>query len=176
MSPAAVKSETREIQLTQGVVAIVDAADFERLVAFKWHVTPRSRKVQAQYARRRDPLTGKHIWMHREVIGAPVGVVVDHINRNSLDNRRQNLRLCTARENGINRTSSGRAGHGFRGVKRVNEPGHSVRYAAMITSRGKRLERGYFKTPREAALHYDKLAIELHGEFAVLNFPEWVAV
>ncbi|MBN1362949.1 MAG: HNH endonuclease [Sedimentisphaerales bacterium] len=102
---------------------------------------------------------------------APKGMVVDHIDGNGLNNRRSNLRLCTPQQNQWNRcVSRARLQQGlFKGVHHRTDSGKPC---ARITYRGKTLHLGVFDTAIEAAKAYDRKAIELHGEFAYLNFPE----
>lgn len=86
----------KQIPLTQGLYALVDAADYELLAKYSWHAKPDRNTV---YARTRIPGGGPRMLMHRLLTGAQSGQLVDHINGNGLDNRRANLRLCTAAEN-----------------------------------------------------------------------------
>jgi hypothetical protein len=88
------------IQLDKGFVTIVDDDDFEWLSRFRWRAhKPSGKKPGPFYA-----LTGyKGIAMHRMITNCPKGLMVDHINRNSLDNRKSNLRICTHRENVMNK-------------------------------------------------------------------------
>ena len=102
--------------------------------------------------------------MHREVIHAPKGVMTDHINLNTLDNRRSNLRLATHSDNAHNTRLPRNNTTGYRGVSK-----HSNNYVAHINKDNKYHYLGYFSDPKEAALAYNKAAIELHGEFASLN-------
>jgi len=81
--PSRRSEETRVIPLRCGLFAIVDAADYEWLSRYRWFL------CGAGYAARHAP--GKTILMHREIMQAPAGMVVDHINGNRLDNRRCNL-------------------------------------------------------------------------------------
>lgn len=79
----------REIQLSQGQVALVDAEDFERINSVKWYAS-RQGTQKKFYAVRFDTVNGKRIkkWMHREVMNCPADMVVDHDNGNGLDCRK----------------------------------------------------------------------------------------
>lgn len=90
--------EVGYIKLYDGSFAIVDKEDFDWLDKWKWHRSPNG------YVQRSDPenRNGK-IRMHRQLVGVP-GLVVDHINGNKLDNRRENLRVCTQQKNCLNRS------------------------------------------------------------------------
>lgn len=95
----------REIKLSRGMIALVDDEDFEELSQWKWSVSEKS-KGRFYAVRRRsksDPPNPKQIKMHRQITQAPDGLVVDHLNHNTLDNRRDNLRVCTQQENAQNR-------------------------------------------------------------------------
>lgn len=89
---------------------------------------------------------------------------IDHINGDGLDNRLENLRLVTNRENQLNRRAD--KGRAYKGVYKKGRG-----FKAEITHDGERHYVGYFKTAERAALEYDKKARELHGEHARLNFP-----
>lgn len=93
------------IPLTRGLYAVVDAADHDTLAAFKWYAHHRSGK--RYYAARRLKLSTDRrrdlVLMHRVIAGAPPHLMTDHINGDTLDNRRQNLRACTPQENVRNR-------------------------------------------------------------------------
>jgi hypothetical protein len=93
-------------------------------------------------------------------------MVVDHINANSLDNRRRNMRNCTPRQNNHNRQFTGNAS-GFAGVYPQGK-----RWRASIQHKGRMIHCGLFDDKIEAARARDRKAIELFGPFACLNFPE----
>ncbi len=111
----------------------------------------------------------RYIYLHQIVMGKPPkGLVIDHINRNKLDNRKSNLRFCRQMGNAQNKTSSS----GYKGVhyqkKNAKYPNCRV-WVAQITKNYKTYHLGSFRTPEEAAKAYNQAATELHGEYAVLN-------
>ncbi len=165
--PPPPNDEVRHIGLTGGRFAVVDVADYEQLSKYRWSWL----KTHGAngYARRCEG--NKTILMHRQILKAPKGMMVDHIDGNGLNNRRSNLRLCTPQQNQCNRcVSRARQKQGlFKGVHHRTDSGKPC---ARITHRGKTLCLGVFDTDVEAAKAYDRKAIELHGEFAYLNFPE----
>jgi hypothetical protein len=110
--------------------------------------------------------TARSKTLHKHLLGKQQkGYVIDHINRNKLDNRYENLRVITQKENSYNRTKNITSNNKYKGVvKRGNK------YIASITKDGKRHEIGGFETEEDAANAYDMMAQELFGEFAGLNF------
>lgn len=174
----------KKIKLTQDQWALVDDEDYDRLSEHKWFAS-KSRTADKFSATRNTPGRPngeqRKILMHREITNAPKEKVVDHINGNPLDNRKENLRVCTQQENSWNRGKPKNNKSGYKGVtyykKRdmINEL--KKPWAAHIQSNGKKRYLGYYKTAQEAARAYDQKAIELFGEFAQLNFPEeWMNV
>ena len=159
---------SRIIELSGGHSTIVDDDDYDRLAEFKWSAsTSQCGKV---YASRAVIVGGvrTQVKMHREIMGAPEGVEVDHRDGNGLNNRRRsNLRLATGSQNRVNRTRVNATG--FRGVYK-----NGSRWRAEATMAGRVVRAGTFPTAREAATAYDTLARSLHGGFAVLNFPATV--
>jgi hypothetical protein len=160
---------------------LLDDEDYDRVVAEgKWHVNKdKTRKVF--YVRRHTPPdeNGKRkvIYLHRFIADAPRGKVVDHINGDGRDNRKENLRICTHAENVRNCNTPPRGKVGYYGVKR--SPPESVKKYSVgisVPNEGtyKTMCGGLFFTVEEAAVEYDKLAKEYHGEFATLNFPDGV--
>lgn len=153
-----------QILLSNGERALVSPEDAALVSVFKWS------KLKVGYAQaymgggRKNP---RRVYMHRLIMNAPTGLEVDHINGDKLDNRRENLRLATRKQN--SRNLPARARSGYRGVA----PNHK-RWAAQITVDGQMHYLGTFNTPEEAALRYDHEARACFGDFARLNFPQEV--
>lgn len=162
---------TAEIPLTRGLVAIVDADDLERLMPWRWSASPCARPAGNFYACRgpRGVEDGPGtVYMHRVVIGAKKGQVVDHINGNRLDNRRANLRFCSQSENSAN--SNKKCGvSGYRGVTESGKV-NGKQWRARIRVDGRTRSLGYFSHAVDAARSYDNAAVNFFGEFAKLNF------
>ena len=161
-----------KIELTQGKSAIVDAEDFDRVSEFKWHYL----KVATGYAHRKQHIgykdgkrIRKNIYMHRFIIGVEDSKVhVDHINHDTLDNRKSNLRLCTNAENSRNQKIRKGGSSKYKGVYKYSD--NRVKpFKAKIQFNYKTINLGYFATEREAAIAYNKAALHYFGEFALLN-------
>lgn len=152
--------DVKQIPLGEGYCAYVDVADYEWLSEWTWH-------MQGGYAIRWQKRRG--ILMHREIVQPPRGMIVDHKNRNKLDNTRDNLRVCTCGENARNRGKPHSSSSRFRGVSYRKEYG---RWYARIRFKDRLMHLGSFTDEVEAARAYDRKAVELFGEFARLNFPE----
>lgn len=159
---------TREIPLTRGYVAIVDAADYEIVAPYKWHAAGRERV----YACARPRHAGDSISMHRLITGAKNGEQVDHCDGNGLNNRRANLRKCNNRDNARNQRRPRNNTSGFKGVTLLKRERSGGPFRAYIHIAGRQLCLGHFRVAEDAARAYDRAAIEHFGQFACLNFPE----
>ena len=157
------KGDIKFIALTKGKIAIVDAEDYELLKQYKWHSICSDGSFYAYRCRNK-----KSISMHRMLMNAPKGKVVDHIDGNGLNNRRSNLRICTVSEN--IRNSRGR--HKTSKYKGVHWNKRAGKWVSSITEKGKYEFLGHFDDEAEAAKIYDKRAKRLFGEYAYLNFPD----
>lgn len=152
------------VKTAKGVEFKVSPEDFDSVAAFPWHVRNRgyvARTIRDENGKRRQ------LHLHRFILGVDdAGVMVDHINGDPLDNRRENLRVCSNSENQRNRGVSKNSSTGYKGVCFHKQSG---KYRAQIRHQGARHTIGQFPTPEEAAHAYNKASISLHGEFAVLN-------
>jgi hypothetical protein len=167
----------KEIKLTQGQVAIVDDEDFEWLNQWKWQAKWNKNTFSFIAARGiRIEKKQQTQNMARLICGLKYGDKrqVDHKNFDTLDNRRQNLRVCTHQQNSQNcRKHRHRSGRKTSSIYTgVYWHKLSNKWQATITYNRKRIYLGCFIFRIDAALAYDKKARELCGEFACLNFPE----
>lgn len=156
----------KTIQLTQGKVALVDDDDYERLNQFKWHCYKDNNVWYAIRNVGKPPnRTTQH--MHREILRLKKGDPdVDHRDRDGLNNQRSNLRFATDSQNIAN--SPCRSASGYKGVYLFRD--HKVKpWCAVITRNRKRILIGFFVTAKEAAIAWNKKALELFGDFARLN-------
>lgn len=153
-----------------GLFAIVDEEDYPLVAPYHWT----AKKIENTFYATRDVSIGGErdttILMHRALMNPPPGFVVDHIDRDGLNNRRStNLRLAKRWQNGVNSKHRSHNTSGFRGV---SAHGQCDRWAATIRAEGRGHHLGLFRTAEEAARAYDVAALRLHGEFARLNFPD----
>lgn len=142
-------------------VALVDDADFDRINAKPWRVTTRG------YAGRTEYLNGRKVnfMMHRVIMGLTHDDprVVDHINHDQLDNRRENLRVCTKAENMCNTKLYSSNSSGYKGVSKMSG---SSKWKATIFKNRKAYHLGMFDDPALAHAAYMEAATRLHGKFA----------
>jgi len=146
----------RTIPLTKGQHALVDDADYEWLKQLKWHATWH-KSSKSFYARCWISQKGAEM-MHRYILGAKKGEEIDHINRNPLDNRRNNLRFCSRSENLLNRKAYGRSK--YRGVT-WNEV--SNKWQSRLFNKKEQFHLGLFSSEKEASEAYNKKYREIHG-------------
>lgn len=158
------------IPLTQGMATIVDPEDYDRVAKHSWcahwHPKAKSHTAVTNLVENGKP---RLEYMHRVICGMPVGMCVDHINHNTLDNRKENLRVCTHKENLRNVKISTRNTSGYKGVSWCKG---RKRWYAYIGINGKTIPLGRYHTAKEAAMAYDEAAIKHFGEFARTNILE----
>ena len=131
----------------------IDSEDVERILLHKWCLND-------GYAYSR--INGIGVFLHKYIIG--LGGVIDHINRDKLDNRKSNLRPVTVQQNNMNKGPQRNNRLGIKGVS-VEGPG----YRAVIKFNRKTIILGHFDDPFSAAAAYNNAAVELFGEYAYLN-------
>ncbi len=141
------------IELSKGRVAIVDKSDSALISDFKWSIR------QGLYVA--SWIKGKRIYLHRHIMGAKHGQMVDHKDGNQLNNRRSNLRFCTPSQNVINSKVRSNNTSGYRGVDATR-----LRWRARIGVNGHRILLGIFDQIEDAATAYDQAAKMHFGEFA----------
>lgn len=147
-----------EIPLTKNKSALVSEEDLPLVEGNKWHYT------NTGYAGRRK--NGKIELMHRVILDAKEGEVVDHINRDRLDNRRGNIRIADYTINAINRPPQPQNTSGYKGVSWDKE---KQKWHAYINKDRKRFHLGYFSDKESAAEAYNVAAMELYGDNCYLN-------
>lgn len=159
-------------QKAAGRVVLVDDEDYELMTQYRWHVRETAasgnRKASGPYALTNIHREGRRTsaLMHTLLTGWPL---VDHINHNGLDNRRENLRPATRSQNLQNMT--GRSNRRWR-FKGIEKPSRGRQWKAYIKVDGRLRHLGYFATDEEAARAYDAAAREAFGPYACLNFPD----
>lgn len=157
------------IKLTQNKKALVDDEDFEWLSVFTWHY--KKQKGGGYAARNSIYIKGESrvtLRMHREIMKTPGGLETDHEDGNKLNNQRSNLRIATKPQNQWNRKKQAGASV-YKGVYWQRDVG---KWKAQLQFYGKKYYLGLFDNEIDAAKVRDAKAMELHGEFAVLNFPK----
>lgn len=160
----------RKIRLTEGKCTLVDSDVFYLLNNFQWGIAGEKGKFYVFGSQIISPEEIKLVRLHRLIINAPDGLLVDHRNTDTLDNRRSNLRLATRSQNSFNRQKTkSKTSSRFIGVCFDKRKGL---WSACINFNRKRIWLGYFKNEIDAARAYDAAAKKYHGEFARLNFAE----
>ena len=162
-------------RLYQNVCTSVDDSDYDSLLKYTWRCYTDAgtgklyvyRLFRANKGKRKGRY--KYVKMHRQIMNAPKKKVVDHINGNTLDNRRSNLRVCTKAEDCRNVRKRKNTSSKYKGVTRDK---NLSKWKVGIGYNGRRIFLGYYGDEEEAAKMYDEKAREIYGKFAALNFPK----
>ena len=154
----------KTISLTQGKMALIDDEDFDRVSAFKWYYSRHGYAVRSAHRADGNP---KRIYLHRFVVDAPDDMVVDHMDGNTLNDQRHNLRMCAQSENQRNqrRTKVGQSSK----YKGVDWNASRKKWRARIVLDGKSIMLGRYDGEVEAARAYNAAALKYFGAFAALN-------
>lgn len=161
------------IPLTKGYVAVVDDEDYESLAKFAWHAHEYKRRngsvlvIAYRWPSRSTKNLGRvrRRTIYEDIMGKRPGYVIDHADRNPLNNQRSNLRWASVSQNLANRIARSRIG--LKGVQKRRR-----RYHARLSLARKTIWLGSFASPEEAARAYDCAAKKYFGQFARLNFQK----
>ena len=160
----------RKIFIGDGRYTIVEPTDYYRLNNFHWYAEGQDIHIYAVRNIIKPGCKSRSMRLSREIMDAPAGLLVDHRNNNTLDNRRANLRLATSSQNLSNRRiNKSKSSSQFRGVRFRKERGC---WSAQITCNGKAIWLGSFDSETDAAKAYDTAAKKYFGEFSRLNLPQ----
>ena len=156
----------KTIPLSKGYEAIVDDEYYSRIVRFTWHARALGMRHHIYaYNNNRGSL---HHYVYEYLSGNDAGTnYIDHINGNTLDNRLENLRSVTPAENSRNRSDSRLSVY-----TGVTYRKHVDRWVAKTKVDGKFIHLGYFESPEEAGMAYDRATLYYHGDTEILNFPD----
>jgi hypothetical protein len=141
------KNKIKKIPLTQGQHAIIDVEDYNKIAPYNWYAAKQGNYFYAVTNQKQEDGKYKQARMHRIILNPPLDKVVDHKNRNGLDNRKVNLRTCTVAENSRNRKLHSGNTTGHRGIywnSRLNK------WIAQIRKMDKLHHLGVFSQKKDA--------------------------
>jgi hypothetical protein len=148
--------------IIKGIEIQIDDDEIWRLEKYSYHLSKHRNKYYLMRSKRENKKQVSY-YLHREIMNCPKVMQIDHINRNTLDNRKCNLRICTCSENAHNSTKKRTNKSGFKGVYFDNT---RKLWASQITLNRKCYPLGRYKTIKEARNAYKKGALKYHGIYA----------
>jgi hypothetical protein len=155
----------KTILLLPDKLCLVDADIYPELIGYNWYYGCGGYAVCSRQVSGKK----KTIYMHRQIMNAKKGIEVDHINRDKLDNRTDNLRLCRRKGNARNlpkRLKDGKAMSLYKGVTWRKD---RQKWCARIVVDYKTISLGVFMKEIDAALAYNEAAKKYFGKYANLN-------
>jgi|ERR1035437_699119 hypothetical protein len=156
----------KEILLNQSKVAFIDEEDYERVNKYLWCV---DYKPSSDTYFAFTHIKGKKTYLHSFILNTPKGLQVDHKDHDGLNDVRNNIRICTQTQNNANNRKMKNTSSKYKGVSWTRNYG---KWEAYIKINKIKKNLGYFTSEKDATLAYNKTAIKLFGEFALLNIIE----
>lgn len=150
------------IPLSRGKFAKVDDTDFKKFGPVKWYAALCGKHLYAKRDTGRDSKRSRH-YLHREIMGNPVGKQVDHKNHDTLDCQKSNLRVCNQSQNMMNRR--GAASHSKSGIRGVHWHRGAEKWTSQIRAYGVVYHLGLFVEKEDAAAAYLAARKKYFGEF-----------
>lgn len=158
----------RTISTSNNFKVKVDKEDFDYLNQFSWFANIEKRSIGKRVADRGYRYKIRR--MHRLIMNCPCGLTIDHKNGNTLDNRKINLRICSIRENNLNKPKiQKQTSSKYKGVSWQKK---EKKWYSSIKSNYKSYNLGLYEKEIDAAKAYDNKALELFGKFANINFSK----
>lgn len=155
----------RQIILSRGLSCSVDDEDYDFLMQWKWTANGRPPRFYAHRRQRGTEGKSQLILMHRLILQTPPDMVTDHIDGNSLNNVRANLRIATQLQNMMNRHGKRNGTSSYKGVWLDRGPRNTKDWRSAIRLNGKLCYLGRFSTEEEAGAAYAKSAAQHFGEY-----------
>lgn len=137
------------VPISKNLSVMIDVADAELVSHWSWSAHKSGKRIYAKRNKRMPDGSRKYVYMHREIMDAPDGMVVDHINGNTFDNQKSNLRVCSQAKNTLNKHKAlPKSKSGILGVFFREDIG---KWSSQITVNGKTKTLGCFSSKEEAA-------------------------
>ena len=154
----------KEIKSSRNCIVMVDDCDYDFLMRYKWYSNIRKDNIYCC-----SIINGKTVYMHRLIINAKNGEMVDHKDGDGMNNQRNNIRICTNSQNQMNKTATGKSKYLGVCVRNNYRSINDKKYSAKIKVKEKYIHIGVYENECDAALAYNEYAKKYHGEYARLN-------